>query len=814
MKTIQRLMLIAILIAMSPPLQVQGIAKPDSVPLIESYIKPEAERHYGMCNVYIQEGRYLMEVPDSLQGRDILSAITIVQGSAREERPAEKRFGYAGDAVFERIVRFVKEGDRLNLVQPLFMNANDSATWYYRPAGNVLLPVLLSFPVKARGAHSVLIDFTEILTGDGDLFALKGAKEDLGLGSLEADKSSILSIRCFPGNMNFRSLRTYGPGPASATNSEGPKKTTPLSTAWEVGASWILLPVTPMPQRFADERVGYFTKGIKDLDHFPTNPRIVQLATRWDLRPRPEDIQRYQAGELVEPEKPIVFYIDHNTPAYLVSYFMEGVNAWQKAFEKAGFKNAICAKPEPSPEEDSSYSPEDVRYSYISYKASPIPNAYGPQVCDPRSGQIISSRVAVFHNIMDLVQRWYFAMCAATDTAARRYPLSREVMGRLVCNVITHEIGHTLGLRHNFAGSSSYDTDSIRNAAFVEKNGFGASVMDYMRFNYVAQPEDHMPAALLTPGIGVYDLFAIEWGYRYFPQFNSPKSAADSLEHWVTAKRKDVRLHFGKETDHYDPRCQSEDVGNDPVKAGRLGMRNLRLTMKHFEEWAKTSEIDPVHYRQQYRSLLGRYHNYITHALRNIGGRYNNADARPEEGLPAYLPVSHEKQMETMVFLKEYLLTYPGWLFEPSIMEKAAFEFDRDGAEPFSNSLSRLLMMYDQLAANELVTGNNAFTTNDLFNQLYDAIFGKLQNGQPVSEFDRVLQRGLLIKAIAIAESPAAFPNDVAVKLMLMIDKIKMRCEVALPLTADLLTKAHLQSLADMIKIWKTGDAGTLLGRQ
>ncbi|WP_343671689.1 zinc-dependent metalloprotease [Chitinophaga sp.] len=765
----------------------------DSIPSVDSFIKPGAVRHQGMCNVFVQEGRYLMEVPDSINGRDILSAITIVRGAAQVERKPDKRFGYAGDAVFERVIRFVKAGNKLNIVQPIFQNAQDSTTIYYKIANNTLLPVLFSFPVKAKSDHSVLIDFTETLTGDGDLFALKGAKNDLSLGSLEADKSSILSIRCFPANMNFRSLRTYGPA--------GENKN---SSAWEVGASWVLLPLLPMPQRFADNRVGYFTKSIRDYDNYATNPRVVQLTSRWDLRPKAADVQRYLAGELVEPEHPIVFYIDKHTPAYLVPYFIKGVNAWQQAFEKAGFRHAIYALPEP-PDEDSTYAMEDVRFSYISYKGSPIANAYGPHVCDPRSGQIISSRVAVFHNVLDLVQRWYFSMCAATDTAARRYPLSHEVMGRLIQNVITHEVGHTLGLRHNFGGSAFYEVDSIRKPAYVAKNGFGASIMDYMRFNYTAQPEDHMPDTLLVPGIGVYDLFAIEWGYRYLPQFTTPKATADSLERWVTEKRKDVRLRFGTESDLVDPRYQSEDVGSDPVKAGRLGIKNLQLTMLHFDEWMKTSECDPAHYRQQYRSLLGRYHDYLLHALREVGGRYNNREAKPEENLPSYQPVPRARQEAAIAFLEEYLLNYPKWLFDPAIMKKAANEFGKEDMEPFNISLSRLIMSYSQIN-NNLEVDPKGYTTKELYERLYTVIYSK----PATSEFNRELQRTLLTKALSIVESPTGFTDDVSVQLLGIINKIGTKSRNELQTSTDLLIKAHWQSLADMITIWEKGDASSL----
>lgn len=818
MNILRVFLLSAMLIPVSAVVRAQGNSGKEELPSLTSYLKPDAQRYQGMCNIYVQDNRYLMEVPDSLEGRDVLAAITIVQGSAQRERSAGKRFGYSGDAVYESVFRFQKaSGNRLTLVQPTFLNARDTTTAFYRPATASLLPVLLSFDVKAKSEYAVLIDFTDAFKGDADLFSLRGAKDELGIGELQADKSFVKSVTCFPGNINFRSVKSYGPGaappvksgpglPVAAKSSKQPGE----ATAWEVGASWILLPETPMKQRFMDERVGYFTKSVRDLDNYPDHPRHVQLATRWDLQPRPEDVQRYLAGELVEPAKPIIFFIDRDTPDYLIPYFIDGVNEWRRAFEKAGFKNAITAKPEPAAD-DSTYSLEDVRYSYISYKASPIPNAYGPSVCDPRSGEIISSRVAVFHNIMDLIQRWHFAMCATIDPEARQFPLSREVMGRLVKNVVTHEVGHALGLRHNFAGSAAYDVDSIRNPAFVKKNGFGASVMDYMRFNYVVQPEDKMPPELLLPDIGVYDIFAIEWGYRWMPQFASPREEADSLKLWVSDKRKDPRLLFGKETDRIDPRCQSEDVGNNAVKAGRLGMKNLRKTMLHFDEWMTLMGADDDYYGRQYRSILGRYHNYLDHAWRVVGGRYNNGDALPAEYMPLVVPVSREQELEAISFLKEHLLYYPAWLFPPKIMKKAGFEFGRDGAEPFAVGFSKLFLSYNRMLQNEVIAGKDSYPVSRFFEELYEDVYGKLPSGKPVDAFNRMLQRTFLAGMISGAESKAGFSRDVSLQLAMLIRKVQARCNEALPLAPDVLTKAHLQSLSDMVSIWETGTAAELM---
>ena len=308
------------------------------------------------------------------------------------------------------------------------------------------------------------------------------------------------------------------------------------------------------------------------------------MATRWRLEPRPEDVEKYLRGELVEPVKPIVFYIDRATPEFLVPYFIQAVNVWQGAFEKAGFKNAIYGKLAPTPEEDPDYCEGDIRYQLVSYKASPISNAYGPMVFDPRSGEIITSHIAIFHSVLELIQRWYFVMCGAVDPRAREYPLSQEVMGELAATVLTHEVGHTLGLRHHFMGSTAYPVDSLRSKSFIREHGLGTSIMDYQRFNYVAQPGDGLEPRDLLPRIGMYDEFAIEWGYRYFPEAGNLKRDNEKLRAWVDERRQDSKLFYIEETTYSDPRVQSEDSGDDVIKANRLGMNNLKYIMAHLEE--------------------------------------------------------------------------------------------------------------------------------------------------------------------------------------------------------------------------------------
>ena len=370
---------------------------------IAEFIRKDTPKDSGFFNVYVQDGRYYLEIPDDKLQRDILVAVTIVKGAAQKERSRTARFGYGGDSVFDRMIRFTKNRDRIEIVSPQVVYLGDSIGLYDKYYQNLESPAIASFRIEARSENSYLVDITDLFLSDSDLFALKGAKEALKLGGYQQGQSYALDVKAFPENINFRSIRSYGPT-GEVKKGEFP------STLWEVGASWYLLPEKPMKQRVFDERVGYFAFLLEGMVKRTDLMDRTMMATRWRLEPKPEDMEKYLRGELVEPVKPIVFYIDRATPKFLVPYFIKAVNVWQGAFEKAGFKNAIYGKLAPTPEEDPDYGEGDIRYPLVSYKASPIPNAYGPMVFDPRSGEIITSHIAIFHSVWELIQRCYFGM--------------------------------------------------------------------------------------------------------------------------------------------------------------------------------------------------------------------------------------------------------------------------------------------------------------------------------------------------------------------------------------------------------------------
>ena len=783
--------------------------QPKGIPSLADFIKPAAKRHAGMVNIYEQNDRYFMEVPDKLLGRDLLVFVSLIRGSAQENRSSRDMYGFGGDALFNKVIRFDKGGkDKLFLQEPIFSTVMPDSTseMYGALQASNMTPIVEGFDVKAKTDTSVLVDITDMYKSDHSYFSLKGASNMLNLGAYQADKSYPTTVSTYANNVIFRSVRSYAAGkpPKAAA---GQKAQTLNPTTWEVAASWYLLPEEPMQPRYYDDRVGYFAYGQTDYTRDPLKAEKISMVSRWRLEPK--DVEAYKRGELVEPVKPIVFYVDRNTPEYLQPYVIEAVNAWQSAFERIGFKNAIIGKLAPTPEEDSTFSVEDARYSFISYKASPMPNAYGPHVADPRSGEIICSHVGLFHNVLSLVQSWYFAQTAAANPIARQFPYSEELMGELVRYIVCHEIGHTLGLRHNFASSWTCSVEDIRNRDYVKEHGHTPSLMDYARFNYVAQPGDNIDPDDLIPRIGDYDNFAIEWGYRYLPQFKNAREEQKYLQDWVTAQRKaNPQLFFGTETDKQDPRFQSEDLSSDAIAANTLGMKNLEVIMDSLMAW--TGPADDEKYtlmKNMYNAVLGQHLRYLTHAIKYIGGRYTNAALR-SEGMDNYEPVEKEKQEAAMTFLKKYFFSELPWLYnceashlfgQPSI--------DRYRERVFGKFLAQLLTSLQYISKNEAMLGNETYTCKEATDDMYEAVWGSLATSKPLTPFERMMQRNYLSGICIIVESgPMEVIPEFLALYTAQMDRIVADAKKKMARTNDFVTKNHLQGIIHRVETCLNGE--------
>src|SRR5688572_9763542 len=700
----------------------------------------------GLFKVHRQDDKFYFEIGDSIFGRELLVVNRIAKAGAGMRSGF---FGYAGDEVGRNVIRFEKgPNNKIFMRNISFAEYSKDSTSPMFTAVNKsnVQPIAAAFDIKALTKDSTghVIEITEYIGSDNDvLFFSSQIKSGMRIGSQQSDKSYIVGVRSYPLNIEINTVKTYSRMPAptagAAPSSAGGNITI------EMNSSLVLLPKVPMRARYADPRVGYFTVGYTDFDANPQGVEAVRLIKRWRLEPKDEDIEKYKRGELVEPKKPIVFYIDPATPKNWVPYLIQGVNDWQASFEKAGFKNAIVGKMAPTKEEDPEWSLEDARYSAIVYKPSDVANASGPSISDPRSGEIMESHINWYHNVMELIHHWYFIQCGPVDSAARKMIYDNELMGQLIRFVSSHEVGHTLGLRHNYGSSSSVPVEKLRDKTWVEANGHTPSIMDYARFNYVAQPEDKISRKGLFPRIGDYDIWAIEWGYKLFPQFKSDEEEKAFLNKWVIERLRDNRLWFGTETNPDDPRSQREQVGDDGMKGAMYGIRNLQRIVPNLEEWTKQPNKDYSSLRAMYDQVTGQFSMYMSHAAKYIGGIMETPRMVEEKG-PVYEIISKAKQKEAVDFLNKQLFATPGWLINKDIFDKTGINALSTVGGLQDAILNRLLSTrsLSKLIDAEAAEGSGAYSITDLFADLKKGIWTELPGRSKIDVYRRNLQKSYI----------------------------------------------------------------------
>ncbi|RRN77161.1 zinc-dependent metalloprotease, partial [Pseudoxanthomonas sp. SGD-10] len=485
---------------------------------------------------------------------------------------------------------------------------------------------------------------------------------------------------------------------------------------------------------------------------------VTRYVRRWRLEPK--DKEAYKRGELVEPKKQIVFYLDPATPRKWRPYLIEGVKDWNKAFEAAGFKNAItCLE---APENDPEWSPEDVRYSVIRYFASNIPNAYGPHVADPRSGEVIESDIGWYHNVMTLLRNWFFVQTAAVNPEARSAKFKDEVMGQLIRFVSSHEVGHTLGLAHNFGSSYAYPVDSLRSASFTKRvGGTAPSIMDYARFNYIAQPEDK--GVLLYPGIGPYDKWAIKWGYTWFDDEKSVSEEASVLNKWVLEKSSDPTYFYGKQTFTFiDPRSQSEDLGNDAIKASMYGIANLKRIVPNIEKWTYQEGKPYTDLQEIYQEVFTQFGRYMGHVRASIGGIYETPKTYEQSGR-VYTHVEKDKQKKSMQFIIDQAFTTPKWLLNDSPMQKLdPMQVSDMLSRTQTNVLAGILEpgRLARVSDNSTQNGIAAYRLDELFKDLHKGIWKELSTGANIDLYRRALQRAYIERLEYLLKSNPAQPSS------------------------------------------------------
>lgn len=774
----------------------------------------------GIFTIHKIDDRYFAELPLTLIGRDIL----VLNRVSKSSIESPKAFGgYAGDQIGDNVIRFEKGPNNKVFVRNISYSVNPDSTkqMYQSVLNSNIQPIALAFDVKAYAPDSlgrgIVIDITDNISADNEIFGFSGrSKSQFQAGALQADKSYILSVKPYPKNLEIKTVKTFTKSAGGApTPGAAPSQAT---VTLELNSSLLILPEVPMKPRFEDERVGYFSTGYTDFDANDQGVKQINMINRWRLEPKPGDLEKYKRGELVEPAKQIVYYIDPTTPKKWVPYLIQGINDWQIAFEKAGFRNAIVGKEAPTWQQDSTWSLEDARNSGVIYKPSPVQNAYGPSTVDPRSGEIIESHIGWFHNVMQLLRNWYMIQAAAIDPRARKMVFDDALMGQLIRFVSSHEVGHTLGLPHNFGSSAATPVDKLRDKAWVEANGHTPSIMDYARFNYVAQPEDNISAAGIYPRIGDYDKWAIEWGYRYIPEAKTAEEEVATLDKWIEAKVADKRYYYGRQGQPDDPRDQSEAIGDNAMKASSYGIKNLQRILPNLDTWTKQPNQDYADLKEIYQELIGQFRTYISHVTYNFGGVYETLKKNNQQGA-VYEFVSKATQKEAADFVNRQVFTTPKWLLDKNVLTKTNINAPMTILTVQETALNKMLntSTMNKMLNAEAALGSQAYTIGDLLGDLKKSVFTELTLKQPVDIYRRNLQKAYVEKLGAMINPSAAtgaitifFGNAAAAMDTKKTDilsylkghsrELKSQVDAAAIVATDKATKYHFQDLSDRLK--------------
>jgi len=669
----------------------------------------------GLISTYQNiKNQLYFEISDTLLKKNLLVVTRFAQLPANYS-------GYlnAGSKTAEHVVEFVKQGNKILLQEVSYSNVADK----YDPISisvseNNFKPILASFEIKNSEKNRHLIDVTDYFMSDSPGFNIIRSyeKDNYKIGSVDKKRSFIDSARSFPNNTEILHTLTFSANKA-------PRENRTKTFSFQINHSIISLPKNPMPIRYEDERVGWFTLGKINYSSEKLKSDNYNIIRRWRLEP--SDLEAYNKGQLVDPIKPIVYYLDPGTPMKWRKYFKMGIEDWNTSFEKAGFKNAIIAKDPPSKEEDPNFSPEDIRYSTVRYVASTTRNATGPSVSDPRTGEILESDIIWYHNHLRSYRNRYLLETGAANPKGRTLNTPEEEIGEMMRRVISHEVGHALGLPHNMKASSAYPVDSLRSGSFTQKFGIATTIMDYARYNYVAQPGDEN--IRFVRQIGPYDDYSIEWGYRYYGK--SPEQEKEILKKVVDSKSLDPVYMFGGNGN--DPNSQTENIGDDPAKASMYGIKNLKIVANNLMKWTVEPNENYNELNELYGELIGVYRRYIYHVLSLVGGVYDTPHNENQKGVTRFVNVDSKKQMEALSFLEKNLWNTQNWLMKSEMISQIKGEGVLNSIQGLQiGALNRLLntdKLNRMLSSKQTLKGD-ALSVNELIENLFETLIKKPSN--------------------------------------------------------------------------------------